>query len=123
VTASDFTPAAVESTRAATAGMAGVTVAELALPDPRAVPAGVDLVVCSEVLYYLGPDDLAAVVELIARAARPGADIALLHWSGQAAEAPQDAWATHRAFLDDPRFSTVVEHVDAEFLLHVVRCG
>jgi len=123
VTASDFTPAAVESTRAATAGMAGVAVAELALPDPRAVPEGVDLVVCSEVLYYLGPDDLAAVVELIARAARPGADIALLHWSGQAAESPQDAWATHRAFLDDPRFSTVVEHVDAEFLLHVVRCG
>ena len=29
----------------------------------------------------------------------------------------------HRAFLDDPRFSTVVEHVDADFLLHVVRCG
>ena len=62
------------------------------------------------------------------RADRPGrppagADIALLHWSGQAAESPQDAWATHRAFLDDPRFSTVVEHVDAEFLLHVVRCG
>jgi LmbE family N-acetylglucosaminyl deacetylase len=123
VTASDFTPAAVEATRAATAGMPGVTVAELALPDPRALPEGVDLVVCSEVLYYLNADDLAAVVERIAGAARAGVDIALVHWSGQAAESPQDAWATHRAFLDDPRFTTVVEHIDVEFLLHVVRCG
>jgi LmbE family N-acetylglucosaminyl deacetylase len=123
VTASDYTPAAVAAARDATADLPGVVVEQLALPDPRALPDGVDLVVCSEVLYYLGATDLGAVVERIVEAARPGADVVLASWTGQAAEAPQDARATHRRFLDDPRFSTVVEHVDAEFLLHVVRCG
>jgi LmbE family N-acetylglucosaminyl deacetylase/SAM-dependent methyltransferase len=123
ITASDYAAAAVAATRAAVSGRSGITVEQLALPDPRAVPDGVDLVVCSEVLYYLGADDLDAVVDRIAGAARPGADVVLVHWSGPAAESPQDAWATHRRFLDDPRFATVVEHVDAEFLLHVVRCG
>ena len=42
---------------------------------------------------------------------------------GSAAEAPQSAEATHRRFLDDPRFRCVVEHRDTGFLLHVMRCG
>ena len=121
VTASDFTAAAVSATRDVTSGLTGVVVEQRALPDPGAVPDGVDLVVCSEVLYYLDAADLDRVVERVAAAARPGADVVLVHWTGQAADAPHDAARTHRRFRDDPRFDTVVEHVDAQFLLHVVR--
>jgi SAM-dependent methyltransferase len=123
LTASDFTAAAVVATRAATADRPGVEVVELALPDPRAVPDGVDLVVCSEVLYYLGDAELDRVVDRIAAAARPGADVVLVHWTGLAAEAPREAHTTHRRFLDDPRFTPVVEHRDDGFLLHIVRFG
>jgi LmbE family N-acetylglucosaminyl deacetylase len=123
VTASDYTRAAVAATRATTAGRPGVTVEQLALPDPRTLPDGVDLVVCSEVLYYLDAADLDRVVERIATAASPGADVVLVHWTGSAAEAPQSAEATHRRFLADARFRRVVEHRDPGFLLHVVRCG
>jgi len=123
VMASDYTDAAVTATRAATAGRPGVAVEQLVLPDPRSVPDGVDLVVCSEVLYYLDTADLDRVVERIVSAAHPGTDVVLVHWTGSAAEAPRSAEATHRRFLDDPRFRCVVEHRDTGFLLHVVRCG
>jgi LmbE family N-acetylglucosaminyl deacetylase len=123
VSACDYTAAAAAVTRAANAHRPGVTVEQLALPDPAAIPDGVDLVVCSEVLYYLGAADLDLVVERIAAATRPGADVVLVHWTGRAAEAPQDAWVTHRRFLDDARFSRLVEHLEPGFLLHVVRRG
>jgi LmbE family N-acetylglucosaminyl deacetylase len=121
VTASDYTPAAVAATRETTAGLPGVTVLEAALPDPHTVPTGVDLVVLSEVLYYLSPAAVDAVADRVAQALVPGGDVVLAHWRGWPAEAPQDAAATHRRLLDDPRFRLLVEHVDEEFLLHVLR--
>ncbi|MFR9801122.1 bifunctional PIG-L family deacetylase/class I SAM-dependent methyltransferase [Pseudonocardia sp. RS010] len=121
VTASDYTPAAVAATREATGGFPGVSVLEAALPDPRTVPAGVDLVVLSEVLYYLSPTDVGAVADRVAHALVAGGDVLLAHWRGWPAEAPQDAAATHGRLLDDPRFDLLVEHVDEEFLLHVLR--
>lgn len=120
VSASDYTPAAVAATTAATAGTPGVDVTEGALPDPATIPDGVDLVVLSEMLYYLAADDVRATADRIAAAALPDADVVLVHWRGRPAEAPQDAAATHAVLTGDPRFAVVVEHVDAEFLLHVL---
>jgi SAM-dependent methyltransferase len=120
VAASDFSPAAVAQTAAATAGLA-VEVARLALPDPAALPAGIDLAVLGEVLYYLADADLARTVDRLADALEPGGDVVLVHWDGWPAEAPRDGAAAHRVLLDDPRFEALVEHVDEEFLLHVLR--
>jgi hypothetical protein len=114
VTASDPVAAAVDATRRATDGP---TVLSAALPDPQAVPGDADLVVLSEVLYYLAPDDVAQVADRIPA----GADVVLVHWRGWPAEAPRDAVATHRQLTADPRFATLVEHVDEQFLLHVLR--
>lgn len=119
--ASDFSDSAVAQTVEATAGLAHVEVSRLALPDPATLPAGIDLAVLSEVLYYLSADDLARTVDRVADALEPGGDVVLVHWNGWPAEAPRDAAAAHRALLDDPRFETLVDHVDEEFLLHVVR--
>ena len=88
-----------------------------ALPDPATLPADADLVVLSEVLYYLAPEDVAPAIDRIPA----GADVVLVHWRGWAAEAPRDAAATHRQLTADPRFATLVEHVDEQFLLHVLR--
>ena len=119
--ASDFTAEAVAATAAATAGLPGVTVGRCALPDPRTIPSGVDLAVLSEVLYYLSPADLDATVDRLAAAVEPGGDVAVVHWLGWPAEAPHDAVTVHHRLRTDDRFDVVVEHTDAEFLLHVFR--
>lgn len=115
VTASDPVQAAAEATRRVTDD--AVTVLCAALPHDQAVPRDADLVVLSEVLYYLSADDVAQVADLIPA----GADVVLAHWRGWPAEAPQDAAETHRRLTADPRFATIVEHVDEGFVLHVLR--
>jgi LmbE family N-acetylglucosaminyl deacetylase len=89
---------------------------------PGDLPEGpVDLVVFSEILYYLGDDDLAATVEGAVAALRPGGDLLAVHWRPWAPEAPRDAADAHRRLLGHPALEPVVEHVDEEFLLHVLR--
>ena len=105
----------------AVTALPGVTVTDAALPDPAALPAGVDLVVASEVLYYLAPTVVGQVLDRIAAALDRGGDLVLVHWRGVPAEAPQDAAAVHRRFRADPRFASLVEHRDEDFLLDVLR--
>lgn len=135
VSSSDYTAAAVAATRAALgdacvaqaplsdacATQAAVSVVHAALPEPAALPEGVDLVMLSEVLYYLAPDAIDAVTERVAEVLEPEGDLVLVHWRGWPAEAPQDAEATHARVLADPRFRLLVEHRDDGFLLHVLR--
>jgi LmbE family N-acetylglucosaminyl deacetylase len=116
VTASDFVPAAVAATRAAAPR---ATVVQAALP--AGLPDGVDLVVASEVLYYLAPDALESTTDRIATVLEPGGDLVLVHWRGRAPEAPHDAAAVHRRLREDPRFAPLVRHTDEHFLLDVVR--
>lgn len=48
---------------------------------PEAFPAGpFDLIVCSEVLYYLDPPALDATLDAIARALAPGGCLLAVHW-------------------------------------------
>jgi hypothetical protein len=115
VTASDPVAAAADAARQLAAD--NVAVLPAALPDRDALPDDADLVVLSEVLYYLSADDAAQVADRIPA----GADVVLVHWRGWPAEAPRNAAATHRQLTDDPRFATLVEHVDESFLLHVLR--
>ena len=115
VTASDPVPAAADAARAA-AGP-NVVVLHAAVSATDALPADADLVVLSELLYYLSAEDVAQIADRIP----PGADVVLVHWRGWPAEAPRDAAATHRQLTADPRFATLVEHIDEEFLLHVLR--
>ena len=119
VTASDYAPDAVRLAREATDAVQGVTVEEHALPG--GIPDGVDLAVLSEVLYYLEPSHLATTHERLATVLAPGGDLVVAHWRGWPAEAPQEATEVHRRFTSDTRFETLVEHVDTEFLLHVLR--
>lgn len=118
--ASDPVPAAVERARAATRGLPGVEVSQDALPG--AVPdAPVDLVVFSEVLYYLDDAMLTTTLDRTLAALAPGGDVVVVGWRGWPAEAPRDAVATHRALAARPELTELVAHSDEEFLLHVLR--
>ena len=113
-------PDAVARARTALAGRSAVRVREAALPD--GVPEGpLDLVVFSEVLYYLDDATVATTLDRTLAAAAPGADVVAVHWRGWPAEAPRDAAATHRLLTERPELVLVVEHTDEDFLLHVLR--
>jgi SAM-dependent methyltransferase len=115
LTAWDVSAAAVERARARTAGLPGVRVEQRAMPaDP--LPS-CDLVVLSEVLYYLAPDDLAAVLAQLPGAVRPGGTLLAVHWRHPVADYPQTGDAVHaalRAALEWPR---VAVHEEPDFLL------
>ncbi|HVF13097.1 MAG TPA: bifunctional PIG-L family deacetylase/class I SAM-dependent methyltransferase [Acidimicrobiales bacterium] len=118
--ASDPVPTAVERARAATAGTAGVVVECDALPD--SVPHGpIDLAVFSEVLYYLDDDAVEETLRRTVAVLRTGGDLLVVHWRGWPAEAPRDAIATHATVRDRPELEPLVEHVDEDFLVLVLR--
>ena len=78
-----------------------------------ALEAGAQLV--NDVSGGLADPDMPRLVA----AARVG--YVVVHWRGWPPEAPRDAAATHRMVLDRPELVRVVEHVDAEFVLLVLR--
>ena len=108
--------AGVDPARQRTAALPGVRVEQRAVPaDP--LPQ-VDLLVFSEVLYYLGDDDLAAVVAAVPRAVRPGGTLLAVHWRHPVADYPRSGDAVHEepdflldcwvaAAPDDPRAASV----------------
>lgn len=85
---------------------------------PADWPAGTyDLVVLSEVAYYLDPDDLSALLELVAADLAPDGFVLACHWRHPVADYPQSGDAVHEAMSDRwPRASRVE---DPDFLLDV----
>jgi len=50
---------------------------------PRELPSGpFDLIILSEVLYYLSPSDLDAAADGVRQALAPGGDVLMVHWLG-----------------------------------------
>ena len=119
VVAFDPVPAAVARARTRVAGLDNVTVVQGTLPgDLPGEPA--DLIVFSEILYYLDDDGLAASVDRAVDALRPGGQLLAVDWLPWAAEAPRDGMAVHRFLLAHPTLAPLVEHVDERFVLHVL---
>ena len=78
----DFSEIALAEARRRHAARAGIAFARLHLP--REAPAGrYDLIVLSEVLYFMTRSDVAATAAVVARLAEPGATLMLVHWLGQ----------------------------------------
>lgn len=117
---SDPAPEAVTAARARTRALMDVEVAEAALPGAIGTDP-VDLVVLSEVLYYLDDATVAATLDRVADVLEPGGDVVAVHWRGWPPEAPRDAVATHRLLAAHPALEQVVVLVDEEFLLCVLR--
>ncbi|WP_026420177.1 bifunctional PIG-L family deacetylase/class I SAM-dependent methyltransferase [Actinoalloteichus caeruleus] len=119
VDAFDAVPAAVRAARRATSDLPGVRVRDGRLP--AGLPAGpVDLVVLSEILYYLDDQDLTATLDGAVTVLRPGGHLLAAHWLPWAPEAPRSGWDAHRRLVSRPELRCLVAHEDEEFVTHVL---
>ncbi|MET0234493.1 MAG: bifunctional PIG-L family deacetylase/class I SAM-dependent methyltransferase [Kibdelosporangium sp.] len=118
VSAFDAVADAVAATRRRE--LPGVTVEQALLPAGFPDEAA-DLVVLSEILYYLSDEDLHKTVDNAITGLQPGGDLVLLHWRPWAPEATRDGAEAHELVTARPELRTLVEHRDEEFLLHVLR--
>ncbi|WP_052466077.1 methyltransferase [Mobilicoccus massiliensis] len=110
---------ALASARLAEAPSARVELSRL--PDrPAGLESPPDLVVLSELLYYLSSRDRAATYALVDEVAAPDADLVLVHWSPR----PDDAHCSGLESFNEASvalnargWGRIVTHTDAEFLL------
>ena len=116
--AADFHEGALDRARQRLQGRTNV---ELQVCEvPREWPSGTfDLVVLSEVAYYLDLDTHEALIERVASCLAPGGEVVLVHWLGET-DYPQTGDATHERWLADPRFRVTCAVRDAEFRLEVL---
>lgn len=90
-----------------------VTFARRRLPDDLAALGGpFDLVVLSEVLYYLSPEDLERALDGLIERLAPGGTLLLVHWTPHVHDYPQTGDAVHGAALR--RVGAGLRHVHAE---------
>ena len=117
--AADFSPDAVRIARQRTAGLAQVEVARHRLPDDwPAATAAFDLIVLSEVGYFL---DTAAMPRLLAAcrtSLRPGGTLVACDWRPDFEERAQSTDGLHAA-LDSLGLARIASHEESDFLLKV----
>lgn len=90
---------------------------------PRDWPdACFDLIVLSEVLYYLDPADLRALAARLSRTLLPGGDVLLVHWTGDT-DYPLSGDAAADAFIAATRSFAPVswQHREATYRLDLLR--
>jgi predicted TPR repeat methyltransferase len=96
LTSIDFAPTAVSEARGRLRSHPNAHALLGTIPD--AIPAGpFDLVVASEILYYLDDGALEATLDAVAGATQPGARVVAVHWRTPGPERPKDANGVHRA--------------------------
>ncbi|MGA2013714.1 MAG: SAM-dependent methyltransferase [Solirubrobacteraceae bacterium] len=94
LTTVDAAPTAVAAARRRLAGREAVTVVLGELPD--AIPqAGYDLVVASEILYYVEATALRRTLAVLRERMVAGARLVAVHWRPPGPERPFDAAAVH----------------------------
>lgn len=88
---------------------------------PGGWPAGAyDLVVLSEVGYYLSAADLDRLLDLVERDLQPDGVVVACHWRHPVADYPQTGDAVHEALTRWPRLSRTLEE---DFVLDVLAPG
>ncbi|GAA2059480.1 hypothetical protein GCM10009820_22520 [Leifsonia soli] len=118
----DGSASAVEAAAARLRDHANVVVERMRIPHEwPAVPGGADLVVVSELAYYLAEDDWDAVIDRILGSLNPGGEVLLCHWTGDSDDFAQPGEAAHARFRERSELRAAVVHRDEEFVLEVLR--
>jgi SAM-dependent methyltransferase len=78
----DFADAALAGARQACRGLPQVRFRRAVLPRDWPRGQSFDLIVYSEILYYLGAPDLARLARRSAASLRPGGEVLLVNWTG-----------------------------------------
>lgn len=116
LTGVDFSAEAVKTARARTAGLHGVDIRQLAVPQQW--PEGTfDLIVLSEVGYYLDPEALRETVSLMARSLTADGVLAACHWRHPIEGWPLDGGAVHRYLGQGDPFTRVGAYAEEDFIL------
>ncbi|AMM21364.1 hypothetical protein AX769_16035 [Frondihabitans sp. PAMC 28766] len=82
--------------------------------------AAYDLVVVSEAAYYLGADRLDTLAGRIAGALTPDGVVVACHWRHPESDFRQSADEVNRTLASRPEWSTLVHHVEDDFVLDVL---
>jgi hypothetical protein len=84
-------------------------------------PLSFDLVVASEILYYLSDDEFAATLSLLQHTMVAGARLVAVHWRQPGPERPRDADQAHAALASAPWLTRVQRGGTDDYLLEVFR--
>jgi SAM-dependent methyltransferase len=88
---------------------------------PGHLPAGpFDLVVLSEVGYFLSPGDLRSLAVEIERSLADGGELVVVHWRHRSEDLPQNGPQVHAALRERPGWSVHSTYTDPDFLLDVL---
>ncbi|KQN42421.1 PIG-L family deacetylase [Frigoribacterium sp. Leaf44] len=114
----DVSSVAVQAARERLANLPHVTVEQA---DAAAdYPSGTfDLVVLSEVGYYLAPDAFGRLVDAIVDGLADDGDVVACHWTQPEGDFRQSADDVHARLGADPRLHRVSHHVEGDFVLDV----
>jgi SAM-dependent methyltransferase len=87
---------------------------------PAAWPDGTfDLVVISEIAYYLAADQWSRTIDRCRESLTPAGVVLLCHWLGNSDDFAQSAEAAHETFGTRSGLTRIVSHREPEFLLEV----
>lgn len=114
----DGAPTAVTAARQRLAGVPGVTVMLGSIPDD--IPPGdYDLVVASEVLYYLEWPDVRATLDVLRERMPPGGRLVAVHWRPAGPERPLSAADVHGALDEADGLAPAGRSDTSDYLLGV----
>lgn len=117
----DLDPTAVELARQRTAGMAHVSVERGRLPGDWPAER-FDLIVLSEVGYYLDPTDWLQVLEQAVASLDDDGGLILCHWLHPIAGCPQNGRQVHAMLARYLPLYAQFRHEEADFLLEYWSC-
>jgi SAM-dependent methyltransferase len=116
--ACDAVPDAVAAARSRAAGLPGVRVERLVIPGEWP-PGAFDLIVLSELLYYLDDADLGQVLGLGIGSLRPGGQILAVHWRHPAPDHPRTGDEVHEDLAAHPGLARLARYRDPDFTAEV----
>lgn len=117
--ASDLSPTALAEARSGEAP-GNVEWSVRSLPDEDH-PTGCDLVVLSEILYYLDPGERERVMTQTWDALGSGGDLVVVHWRSSSHDTFLSGEQTHTWVRAQPGWRHLISHLDEEFVLDVLR--
>ena len=118
LTTVDGAPTAVAAARRRLAGRDDIEVHLGPIPD--AIPVRrYDLIVASEILYYLERDALSATLARLRGLSRPSARVVAVHWRPSGPERPFTAAEVHDALRAQPWLSPTCSAATDDYLLDV----
>ncbi|HEX3824626.1 MAG TPA: SAM-dependent methyltransferase [Mycobacteriales bacterium] len=116
--AADITASSVVATRQRLEGRPGVTVEQLTLPADW--PDGsFDLIVLSEIGYYLAKEDLDELVTRATESLEAGGTLIAVHWRHGVADYPLRGEDVHEVIEASPYLERLARHDEEDFLLEV----